>query len=151
MEEIIIGDARQEDIPDLVHLLDELFSIEQDFTPDHVKQAQGLALLIANPSSARIKIARNEQGKVIGMVSAQLVISTAQGAPSAWVEDMVVSVKYRGKGIGKTLLESVLAWAKENGATRAQLLMDISNEPASGYYSHLGWQSTLLQARRVFL
>ncbi len=151
MEGIIIGDARQQDIPDLVQLLDELFSIEQDFTPDHVKQTQGLALLIANSSSASIKIARNEQGKVIGMVSAQLVISTAQGAPSAWVEDMVVSVKYRGKGIGKTLLESVLAWAKENGATRAQLLMDISNEPASGYYSHLGWQSTLLQARKIFL
>jgi GNAT superfamily N-acetyltransferase len=149
--EIIIDNARHEDIPDLVQLLDELFSIEQDFTPNHVKQAQGLELLIANPSRANIKVARNAQGKVIGMVSAQFVISTAQGAPSAWVEDMVVSTEYRGAGIGKLLLESTLAWAKENGATRAQLLVDISNEPALGYYSHLGWQSTSLQARRVFL
>lgn len=151
MEGIVIDNARHEDIPDLVQLLDELFSIEQDFTPDHVKQAQGLALLIANPSSASIKVARGKQGKAIGMVSAQFVISTAQGAPSAWVEDMVVSAEYRGMGIGNMLLESVLAWAKEHGATRAQLLVDISNEPALGYYSHLGWQSTLLQARRVFL
>lgn len=151
MEEIIVDDARHEDIPDLVKLLDELFSIEQDFTPDHVKQAQGLDLLIANPSRAIIKVARNAQGKAIGMVSAQFVISTAQGAPSAWVEDMVVNAKYRATGIGKILLESALVWAKENGATRAQLLVDISNEPALGYYSHLGWQSTSLQARRVFL
>jgi GNAT superfamily N-acetyltransferase len=151
VEEIIVDDARHEDIPDLVQLLDELFSIEQDFTPDHVKQAQGLELLIANPSRANIKVARSAQGKAIGMVSAQFVISTAQGAPSAWVEDMVVSAEYRSTGLGKKLLESVLAWAKENGATRAQLLVDINNAPALGYYSHLGWQSTLLQARRIFL
>lgn len=85
------------------------------------------------------------------MVSAQLVISTAQGAPSAWVEDMMIDDAYRGQGIGKQLLQNVLIWAKNKGATRAQLLVDIENIEALGYYQHLNWEATQLQARHVCL
>ena len=72
-------------------------------------------------------------------------------APSAWIEDMVISQAYRNAGLGKTLLAYALDWAKAKGATRAQLLIDIENMPAVGYYQHLGWESTQLQARRIFL
>ena len=84
------------------------------------------------------------------MVSAQLVISTAQGTASAWIEDMVIDAEFRGCGIGKQLLQKTLDWAKSKGATRAQLLVDIENTEALGYYQHLNWESTQLQARRVF-
>jgi GNAT superfamily N-acetyltransferase len=146
-----ISEASLTDIPDLIGLLYELFSIEKDFTPDKAKQERGLALIIANSEQGVIKVARDNFGKVIAMVSAQLVISTAQGARSAWVEDMVVSKSSRNAGIGKALLQSALDWAKAKGATRAQLLVDTENDPAIGYYHHLGWESTQLQARRIFL
>ena len=146
-----INDARLEDIPALVELLAVLFSIEADFKPDTAKQIQGLQLLINNPASAVMKVARDQHGSVVGMVSAQLVISTAQGAPSAWVEDMIITKAHRGVGLGRALLDATLAWAKQKGASRAQLLVDIENEPALGYYQHLGWQSTQLQARKIFL
>jgi len=79
------------------------------------------------------------------------VISTAQGAHSAWLEDMIIHQKYRGLGLGKALLNEALAWVKQKGATRAQLLVDIENAPAAGYYKHLGWQKTQLEARKIFL
>ena len=148
---IYIDDARHEDITDLTALLCELFSIEQDFKPDMQKQIIGLTLLINKPEQGVIKVARSAEGKVIGMVSAQLVISTAQGAASAWIEDMIISQPNRAAGLGKKLLASALSWAKEKGATRAQLLVDIENESAVGYYQHIGWESTQLQARRIFL
>ena len=151
MANIIFNEATATDIPDLVKLLSVLFSIEKDFTPDFTKQQKGLALLIQNNANGTIQVARDISGKVIGMVSAQLVISTAQGAASAWVEDMVVDTKYRGQGVGKQLLKHVLAWAKAKGATRAQLLVDVTNTDAIDYYKHLNWESTQLQARRVFL
>ena len=108
-------------------------------------------LLIQSPSTGVIKVARDSEGFAVGMVSAQLVISTAQGAPSAWVEDMIILEKYRGQGLGKALLNEALAWAKQKGASRAQLLVDVENEPALGYYKHLGWETTQLQARKIFL
>lgn len=148
---IIFNEATETDIPDLVKLLSVLFSIEKDFKPDFTKQQTGLALLIENKANGTIQVARDASSKVIGMVSAQLVISTAQGAASAWIEDMVVAPEYQGHGIGKQLLNHVLAWAKNKGATRAQLLVDTENTDAINYYQHLNWESTQLQARRVFL
>lgn len=151
IEHITYSNATETDTPYLTHLLAQLFSIEKDFEPNTSKQEQGLALLLKNQQTASIQVARDASGNVIGMVSVQLVISTAQGSASAWIEDMVIDVNFRGQGIGKQLLQRALAWAKDHGATRAQLLVDIENTGALAYYEHLGWESTQLQARKIFL
>jgi GNAT superfamily N-acetyltransferase len=151
METITFDEAKSTDINDLVRLLSVLFSIEKDFNPDTSKQQNALQLILKNKATATIQVARNKTGTVIGMVSAQLVISTAEGAASAWVEDMVIEATYRSQGIGKQLLENIGIWAKNKGATRAQLLVDIENIDAIGYYAHLHWETTQLQARRRFL
>ncbi|MGB4811381.1 MAG: GNAT family N-acetyltransferase [Methylophilaceae bacterium] len=151
MEKIFYSEAKITDTPDLVNLLSVLFTIEKDFSPDLTKQKIGLALLIQSTNTATIQVAKNVAGQVVGMVTAQLVISTAQGAASAWVEDMVIEAKYRGQGIGKQLLENIQKWAKSHGASRLQLLVDIENTDAVGYYNHLHWQATQLQARRIFI
>jgi GNAT superfamily N-acetyltransferase len=143
--------AAVSDVPQLVQLLNLLFAIEQDFQADPEKQARGLRQLIATPENAVIMTARNPDGNVIGMVSAQLVISTAEGTYSAWIEDMVIAEGWRAKGIGRHLLSAALDWAHLRGATRAQLLVDLDNAPALGYYEHLGWQATRLGARRISL
>ena len=87
MKNVTYDGAIESDIPDLVHLLSLLFSIEKDFNPDFTKQENGLALILKNHETATIQVARNAAGKAVGMVSAQLVISTAQGAASALADD----------------------------------------------------------------
>jgi ribosomal protein S18 acetylase RimI-like enzyme len=152
--EVIIENAILADIPAMVALLSDLFGIEQDFHADSAKQVKGLQMLIESGNGI-IKVAclaDELNGKqVIGMVTAQLVVSTAEGAKSAWVEDMVVAQAYRAQGIGRQLLQAVLSWSKTQGATRAQLLVDMDNESAIGYYSHLGWQVSKMNMRRIFL
>lgn len=150
MNNFKIDEAKLEDVPALVGLLSELFNIEADFKPDTGKQVKGLQLLMNATDRSVIKVARDTNNSVVGMVTAQLVISTAQGAPSAWIEDMVVSSSFRGGGVGRALLQAAQDWAKAKGATRMQLLVDTENLPAVGYYHHLGWESTQLQARRLF-
>ena len=151
MGEISYDVANEADTANLVSLLAILFDIEKDFKADFTKQQKGLKLLLKNSTTATIQVARSPAGKVIGMVTAQLVISTAQGTASAWIEDMVIDATYRKHGIGKQLLQNTLAWAKTKGATRAQFLVDTANIEAFGYYQHLHWESTQLQARRMFL
>jgi GNAT superfamily N-acetyltransferase len=85
------------------------------------------------------------------MVSAQLVISTAMGAPSAWIEDMVLRDEFRGQGLGKELLDAAANWAMSKGAKRIQLVADADNVPALGFYKHLGWQPTRLYAWKRIL
>jgi GNAT superfamily N-acetyltransferase len=147
--ELDIKPATGADIPALIELLNLLFSIEQDFQPDAEKQRRGLELLLARPENAVILVARGADG-VVGMVSAQQVISTASGAPSAWIEDVVLRPEYRGKGIGRRLLAAAADWATGKGAVRMQLLADADNAPALGFYEHQGWQPTRLFAWRKF-
>ncbi len=151
MHAVKIDKAQAADIAALVNLLGELFAIEQDFQADNEKQLRGLNMLIADVERAVILVARDADNSVIGMVTAQMVISTAEGAYSAWIEDMVVTSDWRGKGVGRALLEHVVLWAKSKGASRAQLLVDLDNHPAIDYYHHLAWQPTSLGARRLKL
>lgn len=151
-QSISIERARNADIPALIDLLAALFAIESDFSADPEKQRRGLELLLSQPDDrAVLLVARANDGKPVGMVSAQLVISTAQGAPSAWIEDVVVEQSLRGQGIARLLLQEVLAWAQQHGATRAQLLADKTNTHALDFYRHVGWQPTQLCAWRRLL
>ncbi|MBU3693975.1 MAG: GNAT family N-acetyltransferase [Rhodocyclaceae bacterium] len=142
--------ATPEDIPALVGLLAALFAIEQDFSPDAARQARGLAGVIASPLG-RVTVATAPDGSVIGMCSGQLVFSSAEGAPSVWVEDVVVAEGWRRQGIGRALLSGTLDWATGHGATRAQLLVDLDNPPALAFYQRLGWAGTRLAAQRLSL
>ena len=77
------------------------------------------------------------------------MISTAEGAPSVWIEDVVVAQDARGKGVGRELLNGIVAWARSQGATRAQLLADRNNPAALSFYAHCGMDSTDLVALRL--
>ena len=146
-----IESARHADIPHLADLLNELFGVELDFTADATRQVRALELLIAEEAASDrqiVAVARGDNGQAIGMASAQMVVSTAEGALSAWIEDVVVHQDYRRQGIGRQLLEYLVEWAKARGATRVQLVADQENANADFFYQALGWQTTQLFVRR---
>jgi GNAT superfamily N-acetyltransferase len=149
-----IEPARADDVPRLAELLNDLFGIELDFTADPSLQTRGLEMLISEAAKSDrmlVAVARDDNGLAIGMASAQLVISTSEGAASAWIEDVVVHPDFRRQGLGRQLLEYLLAWAAARAATRAQLVTDSKNPAADLFYNGLGWQSTQLQVRRRFI
>jgi|SRR6185295_1603408 len=149
VQSVRIERAVNTDVPSLIELLAALFAIESDFSPDRVKQSRGLELLLAQPDDrAVLLVARSSDDAVLGMASAQLVMSTAEGASSAWIEDVVVQPAVRGQGIARLLLQDLLAWAQRHGATRAQLLVDNANRSALDFYRNLGWQPTQLSVWR---
>jgi GNAT superfamily N-acetyltransferase len=88
-----------------------------------------------------VKVAEVE-GVVVGMVTAQLLISTAEGGTVALVEDMVVDSHYRGRGIGRRLMAAIEDWSRERGAKRLQLIADRTNFSALDFYDKIGWRPT---------
>ncbi len=133
--------ARQEDLPAMVGLLKDLFSTEKDFTFDEARQRSGLRQMMGRSPARRLWVAVGDGG-VVGMCSAQVVISTAMGGPAALIEDVVVREDRRGRGIGRHLMGAVERWARGRGIERLQLLADRTNHPALGFYRALGWQRT---------
>jgi len=143
-------EAQSADLPQLVDLLNTLFSIERDFVADGVRQMRALQQLLRAPDAA-VMVARLPDGRVVGMASGQLVISTAEGSPSVWIEDVVVAESWRQQGVGRSLIKAVEDWGRERGATRAQLLADNGNHPALDFYRSQGWSETRLIALRRLL
>jgi ribosomal protein S18 acetylase RimI-like enzyme len=140
--DVKIRNAQPEDLDTLTTLLRELFSIEADFAVDAQRQRRGLALMLDGCLKHRcVKVAETD-GDVVGMVTAQLLISTAEGGPVALVEDMVVAGRYQGRGIGRRLMAAIESWSRERGASRLQLLADRTNFSALDFYDKIGWRPT---------
>ncbi len=135
-----IRKATADDIDRMAGLLHELFSIEKDFALDKDKQIRGLTILL-RCSTAALWVAEQD-GEVIGMISAQMNISTAEGAFSALLEDLIVTETRRKQGIGTKLLQTAVSWAEFKGAKRVQLLADKRNQPAIDFYKKEGWNLT---------
>ncbi len=143
MPDVLIRAARPTDVSRLVVLLGELFSIEEDFAPDPDRQRAGLDLILAAPH-VRVVMVAEAGGQVVGMATGQLVVSTAEGGLSAWLEDVIVQRELRGQGIGRLLILAVEEWAAARGASRLQLLADAGNAAALAFYRRLGWTRTQL-------
>ena len=106
-----------------------------------------LKRMLEDPARRLVLVAEAD-GAVIGMVTAQLVISTAEGGDAGILEDLVVDEAHRRTGVGRRLLAAAEAWARARGATRLQLLADVENGPALDFYARTGWSRTQLVCLR---
>jgi len=145
-----LGAAVPGDVSQLVELLGMLFMQEHELAPDPVKQRRALELILVEPSRARIYVAR-KGGKAVAMAALHFTTSTAEGGKVAWFEDCIVRPGYRRRGIGKALLEHVIAQARAAGALRVMLLTDADNEPAHALYRQAGFASSSMRAMRLKL
>ncbi|HJX66430.1 MAG TPA: GNAT family N-acetyltransferase [Polyangia bacterium] len=142
--------ARITDLPALVELLCQLFSIETDFQVRPARHARGLRLLLGAVRRGRAYVALAETGgEVVGMATVQIVVSTAEGARSGWIEDVVVREDLRGAGIGTSLMADIAHWARVNGLARLQLLTDRRNRPALAFYDRLAFRATHMICLRL--
>lgn len=139
----IIRRAIQSDISSLIKLLRILFSIETDFSFDELNQRRGLEMMLGDCTKRCIMVAELNR-QIVGMCSAQLLVSTAEGGIVALIEDVVVEEVCRKQGIGKNLLISIERWAMEQGASRLQLLADRNNTSALDFYQTMNWKQTQL-------
>ena len=127
----------------MIRLLEQLFSIEEDFTFNETVQQNGLAMMLDDSEDRCIFVASSGD-QIIGMCSVQLLVSTAEGEIVALIEDMVVAQEFQRQGIGKKLMHEIEAWAVQKGAKRMQLLADRNNVKALDFYKKQKWSVTQL-------
>ncbi|HNX57666.1 MAG TPA: GNAT family N-acetyltransferase [Spirochaetota bacterium] len=137
------------DIDSLAELLGILFSQDIEFTPDFIKQKEGIAAILSDKNIGRIFVLR-DGAVLVGMVSLLYSVSTALGGKVAVLEDMFVRQEYRNRGCGSMLIEAALDYAKANGLQRITLLTDEDNHGAQRFYlSHGFKRSTMIPMRRL--
>ena len=92
---------------------------------------------LTNSECTRLYAAK-EDDTIFGMLS--LVVFSIPTGTKAWIEDVVVDERARGKGVGKELMNHALNVAKELGAKSADLTSRPSREAANKLYQAIGFE-----------
>jgi ribosomal protein S18 acetylase RimI-like enzyme len=93
---------------------------------------------IVGSSATILFVARDEQeGSILGSLT--LVVFSAPTGPRAWIEDVVVAPRTRGRGVGAALVLEALDRAAVAGSRTVDLTSRPSREAANRLYVRLGF------------
>ena len=84
--------------------------------------------MLVNPNSY-IMVAQTES-KVIGFIGFMTRTSIIHSGLCGLIDELVVSKRYRGKGVGKKLLNAALEGCKKLGCCEVELSTEFSNTNA---------------------
>jgi GNAT superfamily N-acetyltransferase len=132
MENIAVRRAVREDCPRLLELIQELATYEKapeevTVTLDHFTRSG------FGPNPVWWAFVAETDGKVEGFALYYIRYSTWKGQ-RMYLEDLIVTEKMRGKGLGKLLFDRLLIEVKEKNFTGMVWQVLDWNEPAINFY-----------------
>lgn len=136
-QKIKIRKAVKEDIQIILSLIKELAEYEK---LTHEVTANETALnevLFGERKYAEVIIAEYEN-QPAGQAIFFHNFSTFKASPGIYLEDLYVRPVYRGKGIGKKLLEEIIIIAKQRKCKRVEWVVLDWNKSAIDFYKSLG-------------
>ena len=83
-------------------------------------------------------VAEDERGEVIGFANYLLHENTFHLAPGCYLEDLFVDLSQRASGVGKALIDWLVAEMKAQGWSRLYWHTDENNYRARGLYDKFG-------------
>jgi ribosomal protein S18 acetylase RimI-like enzyme len=101
--------------------------------------AAEVAEIVASPATRLLLARDSDGGDVIGMLT--LVLLRIPTGVRAWIEDVVVAERARGKGCGEALSRAALDMAGAAGARTVDLTSRPSRDAANRLYVRLGFQA----------
>src|ERR1035438_4634502 len=128
-----IRSATRGDIPQILRFIRALAAYERE--PEAVTATEaGLERDGFGPNPFYFCLMAEYDGRAAGFALFFYNYSTWLGRPGIYLEDLFVEPEYRGRGIGKALLERVAAIAVEKGCQRFEWAVLDWNTPAIEFY-----------------
>jgi ribosomal protein S18 acetylase RimI-like enzyme len=78
-----------------------------------------------------------EEKEIVGTLT--LIINQMPSGQKAWIEDVVVDEKARGKGVGRKLIEAAISFSKKKGIPKIDLTSRPERMAANNLYQKLGF------------
>lgn len=138
MEDIFIREAREQDIARILELYREAgIEAEPGFTP---QQACAQLALFRRYPSLRVFVAELE-GEVVGTYELLIMDNLAKrGRKSGVVEDVAVSPRHQGRGIGRAMMRHAQAQCRMEGCYKLALSSGLKRSGAHDFYDALGFE-----------
>lgn len=147
MNKFNIRFAETNDIPEILSLIRELAVYEKLSDQLTVTEKSLKEYLFGNNKFVELILAEFD-GKIVAQAIFFKNFSTFLGKPGIYLEDLFVKPDYRGKGIGKALLDKIISIAKERGYGRVEWSVLEWNESAINFYKKN--RANLLNDWRIF-
>jgi GNAT superfamily N-acetyltransferase len=81
------------------------------------------------------------EGEVVGAFALLIMDNPAHmGAPSGIVEDVVVGAEWRGRGVGKAMMQHAIKKCERAGCYKMTLSSNLKRKAAHKFYESLGFQ-----------
>jgi len=124
----------------------------QRFIPATPQTEQGYGWFLGRQLKEKnaIVLVAERQGEMVGYVYASVEgydYMSLRG-PAGVLNDIVVDPAYRGQGIGRMLLDAILAELKARGVPRVVLSTAERNEPAQRLFDGAGFRRTMIEMTR---
>ena len=138
----IIRKAVETDVSDIFRLINELAIFEKEeeaviITPEDLRKDGFGSVPKFHCFVAETKNTETNSTQVLGIALVYMRYSTWKGEV-LHLEDLIVSEKARGKGIGGSLLQKVIAFGNDLGVKRIGWEVLDWNTPAIEFYEHIG-------------
>ncbi len=129
-----IRNANKEDLSNVLRLIIELAVFEKEFSAVELTLEQ-----LTNDFSENLFdcLIAECKGEIVGMALFYNRYSTWKGK-TIHLEDLIVTNAYRGKGIGKALLDKLIFIAKEQHIKRVEWNVLDWNDSAISFYENAG-------------
>jgi GNAT superfamily N-acetyltransferase len=134
-----IEPAQPQDIGELLRLIRALADYER-LSQAVVATAELLHESLFGERAVGAALLARADGRAVGMAIYFANLSTFLGRSGIYLEDLFVEPDYRGRGIGRALLQQVARIAVARGCRRMEWSALDWNAPAIGFYKHVGAQ-----------
>ena len=119
-----------------VELLDAFHSLIPQLSTSSSPITMAELQEIVSDSATVVFVAR-DGGVIVGLLT--LAMFRIPTGMRAWIEDVVVDGRARGKGVGEALNRAALATARQRGAKTVDLTSRPSREAANRLYQRIGF------------
>jgi GNAT superfamily N-acetyltransferase len=134
--------ATEEDVPSILELYRQLSLKPRSYRKASISSCRRVFREMKNFTGYELLVAE-EDSKVVGTTVMAILPGFVHGtSPFAVVEYVVVDEKYRGRGIGKSIMEYIIARAREAGCYKIMLTSDKRRQPAHRFYQSLGFEAS---------
>ncbi|MDR2809995.1 MAG: GNAT family N-acetyltransferase [Tannerellaceae bacterium] len=120
-----------------VYIADEMGGGSPLTDSEQVRLVEGL-----DKHPATVVLLAASASRYVGMLVAFENFSTFTARPMVNIHDVIVHPEYRGKGIGRLLMNGIIGEATRRGASRITLEVRQDNLVAQGLYQSLGFEET---------
>ena len=137
IENIKIRKAELKDVTIILNLINELAEYEKLLDEVTATEDKLMNTIFGNDKFVEVWLAEIND-EPVGQVFFFRNYSTFLAKPGFYIEDIYVRPQFRGKGIGKKLLNKVIELAKEKNYGRVEWSVLNCNEPAIEFYKNIG-------------